>query len=115
MLIIISILLACVLILVGVLQLWSPGKPKPFVDENGSPLAGSISEKIFVNINGVEQGMFIKSKDATIRCCFTFMGVCLITSLQRNTRQVLKTISLWSGGNSVVQESPTAPTSHPRR
>jgi pimeloyl-ACP methyl ester carboxylesterase len=66
MLTIISILLACILILVGVLQLWSyPGKPQPFVDENGNPLAGSISEKIFVNINGVEQGMFIKSKDAT--------------------------------------------------
>jgi pimeloyl-ACP methyl ester carboxylesterase len=65
MLTIISILLACILILVGVLQLWSPGKPTPFVDENGNPLAGSISEKVFVNINGVEQGMFIKSKDAT--------------------------------------------------
>jgi len=66
MLTIISILLACILILVGVLQLWSyPGKPQPIVDENGRPLAGSISEKVFVNINGVEQGMFIKSKDAT--------------------------------------------------
>jgi len=66
MLIIISSLLACILILVVVLQLWSyPGKPKPFVDENGSPLEGSISEKVFVNINGVEQGMFIKSKDET--------------------------------------------------
>jgi pimeloyl-ACP methyl ester carboxylesterase len=51
---------------VGVLQLWSyPGKPQPFVDENGDLLAGSISEKVFVNINGVEQGMFIKSKDVT--------------------------------------------------
>ncbi|MCB9036458.1 MAG: alpha/beta hydrolase [Lewinellaceae bacterium] len=28
-------------------------------------MPGSISEKIYVNINGVEQGMFIKSKDAT--------------------------------------------------
>ncbi|MBK7201022.1 alpha/beta hydrolase [Candidatus Amarolinea dominans] len=65
MLIVLAILLACLLILVGVLQLWSHGKPTPFVDENGSPLAGSISEKVFVNINGVEQGMFIKSKDAT--------------------------------------------------
>jgi pimeloyl-ACP methyl ester carboxylesterase len=66
MLTIFSILLACVLILVSVLQLWSyPGKPTPFVDENGNPLAGSISEKVFVSINGVEQGMFIKSKDAT--------------------------------------------------
>lgn len=66
MLIIISVLLACILILLGVLQLWSyPGKPKPFVDANGSPLPGSISEKVFVNINGVQQGMFIQSKDAT--------------------------------------------------
>lgn len=65
MLTIISILWACILLLVGVLQLWSPGKPTPFVDENGSPLAGCISEKVFVNINGVEQGMFIRSKDAT--------------------------------------------------
>lgn len=63
--IIFSILLACLLILVGVLLLYSPGRPTPFVDEDGSPLAGSLSEKIHVNINGVEQGMFIKSKDAT--------------------------------------------------
>ena len=65
MLILFSILLACLLILVGVLLVCSPGKPGPFVDENGKPLAGSISEKAFVNINGVEQGMFIMSKDAT--------------------------------------------------
>jgi pimeloyl-ACP methyl ester carboxylesterase len=59
----VSSLLVCILLLVGVLLVWSPGKPLPFVDDNGKPLAGSISEKIFVNINGVEQGMFIKSKD----------------------------------------------------
>ena len=61
----ISILLACILILVGVLLLLSPGKPAPVVDENGKPLAGSISEKVFVDINGVKQGMFIKSNDET--------------------------------------------------
>jgi Predicted hydrolases or acyltransferases (alpha/beta hydrolase superfamily) len=61
--IILSILLACILILVGVLLYWSPGKPKPFLDKNGTELAGSISEKIHVPINGVEQGMFIKSKN----------------------------------------------------
>ena len=63
MLTIVSILLAGMFILVGVLLAWSPGKPEPFLDENGNLLAGSISEKIRVNINGVEQGMFIKSKD----------------------------------------------------
>jgi pimeloyl-ACP methyl ester carboxylesterase len=60
-----AVLLVCAFILVGVLLACSPGKPEPFLAENGSPLAGSISEKVFVNINGVEQGMFILSKDAT--------------------------------------------------
>jgi pimeloyl-ACP methyl ester carboxylesterase len=64
LLILFSIFLVCLLILVGVLQFWSiPGKPAPFVDDNGSPLPGSISEKIFININGVEQGMIIKSRN----------------------------------------------------
>ena len=64
MLAVISIVLAGILILMGVLQVWSyPGRPKPFVDENGSPLVGSISEKVFVDINGMKQGMFIKSKN----------------------------------------------------
>lgn len=58
-----AVLLVCVFILVGTLLAWSPGKPELFLDENGRPLAGSISEKIHVIINGVEQGMFIKSKD----------------------------------------------------
>ena len=65
MLTIISILLACLLILVSALQIMSPGKPAPFVDENGNLLAGSIAEKVFVNIYGVEQGVFIMSKDTS--------------------------------------------------
>jgi pimeloyl-ACP methyl ester carboxylesterase len=59
----ISVLLAVTVILAGILMLWSPGGPAPFLDENGKPLPGSISEKIHVNINGAEQGMFIKGKD----------------------------------------------------
>jgi pimeloyl-ACP methyl ester carboxylesterase len=65
MLVIVSISFACILILLGVLLIMSPGKPEPFLDESGNLLAGSISEKILVTINGVEQGMFIKSKDAS--------------------------------------------------
>jgi pimeloyl-ACP methyl ester carboxylesterase len=55
--------LAGILILAGVLLALSPGKPEPFLDENGKPLVDSVSEKVFLNINGVEQGMFIKSKN----------------------------------------------------
>jgi pimeloyl-ACP methyl ester carboxylesterase len=58
-------LLVCALILVGLLLAGSPGKPEPFLDQNGRPLAGSISEEIHVHINGVAQGMFIKGKDRT--------------------------------------------------
>lgn len=66
MLVVISFLLACSLILLVLLQLWSyPGEPRPFVDKDGKPLPRSISEKAFVNINGVEQGMIIKSTDVT--------------------------------------------------
>jgi pimeloyl-ACP methyl ester carboxylesterase len=65
MLIISAVLLVLVIILAGVLYAFSPGKPQPYLDKNGNPLAGSLSEKVFVNINGVREGMFIQSKDAT--------------------------------------------------
>jgi pimeloyl-ACP methyl ester carboxylesterase len=50
---------------VGALQLLGRGRPKPLLDENGRPVPGSLSEKAFADINGVRQGMFIQSKDAT--------------------------------------------------
>lgn len=61
----ISILLASIIILLGVLLAMSPGRPSPFLDENGNPLPNSISEKIFVEINGVQQGMFIQGRDTS--------------------------------------------------
>jgi pimeloyl-ACP methyl ester carboxylesterase len=64
MLIILSFLIVFILILSGVLLVYSPGKAKPFLDESGKPLEGSISEKVFIDINGMRQGMFIKSKNA---------------------------------------------------
>ncbi len=63
MLIILSILLICILMLSGALLVYSPGKPKPFLDDNGKPVLGSISKKVFIYINGVRQGMFIKGKN----------------------------------------------------
>jgi pimeloyl-ACP methyl ester carboxylesterase len=65
LLVALATLLGGLFALVGLLLGWSyPGRPRPFVDEAGKPLPRSISEKIFVTINGVQQGMFIKSKDA---------------------------------------------------
>ena len=115
MLIIIPILLACLLILVAGLLLWSPGKPTPFVDGNGSPLAGSLSEKIHVNINGVQQGMFIQSKDTTHPVLLYLHGGMPEYFLTQRYPPVWKTISPSFGGNSVVLESPIAPRFHQRR
>lgn len=63
MLLILSVILACIVLITVTLIAVSPGKPEPFRDSTGKPLEGSISEKIRININGVEMGMFIKGKD----------------------------------------------------
>lgn len=49
--------------LVVVILAYSPGKVNPYLDNDGKVLEGSISEKIYININGIDQGMFIKGKD----------------------------------------------------
>ena len=47
----------------ALLRSWSPGVPMPVPGADGRPVPGSISEKIFVEIGGVRQGMFIRSAD----------------------------------------------------
>jgi pimeloyl-ACP methyl ester carboxylesterase len=63
----IAILFICVvgfiLILTCTLLLYSSGKTEEFLDTSGKPIVGSISEKTFVEIGGVQQGMFIKSRN----------------------------------------------------
>lgn len=49
--------------LIIILIILSPGKPRQYLDENGNKLTNSISEKVFLDINGSRQGMFIKSKN----------------------------------------------------
>lgn len=63
MLIILAALLGLAVLLTGWLLLLSPGRVEAYRDQNGTVLAGSISEKTFVNIGGAEQGMFIKGKN----------------------------------------------------
>ncbi|MGZ8558146.1 MAG: alpha/beta fold hydrolase [Chitinophagaceae bacterium] len=63
LLIIFTIVLGCFLILTCVLLMYSPGKLEPFLDDSGKPIPGSISEKTFIKIGGVKQGMFIRSRN----------------------------------------------------
>jgi pimeloyl-ACP methyl ester carboxylesterase len=59
------LLVGMLLLLVGVLWVMSPGKAEPFLDAFGRPMTESLSEKIYADINGSRQGMFIKSRDIT--------------------------------------------------
>ena len=59
---------ACILaaiILMGsfLIVSWSPGEVPPFLDADGRVLENSIAEKVFVEIGGVKQGMFIRGKN----------------------------------------------------
>jgi pimeloyl-ACP methyl ester carboxylesterase len=64
-LIAVTSVLACVLALAVMVLVWSAGRPQPYLDDSGTLVPDSISEKIRVQINGVEQGMFIKSRRAS--------------------------------------------------
>lgn len=63
LLILIAGIFVLLLLITGVLLYYSPGKPNSILDENGNPLEGSVSEKVFINIGGIKQGMFIRGKD----------------------------------------------------
>ena len=62
--IIIAAILLCLVIAVFIILPPSSGKAKPFLDENGDILSGSISEKIFVDVYGASLGMFIMALDS---------------------------------------------------
>src|ERR1043165_3380637 len=113
MLVITSIILACVLILLGVLEFWSyPGKPKPVVDQNGEPLPNSISEKVFVDINGVKQGMFIKSKDVNNPVLLYLHGGMpdyLLTEHYPTGLEDYFTVVWWEQRGSGISYSPSIP------
>ncbi len=60
-----ALVIVCIAGVIGALLVLSPGTSAPFLDEGGRVRAGSISEKLHVTINGVEQGMFIRGRDKT--------------------------------------------------
>lgn len=57
------VILSAVVALAGFLVVSSPGKPRPFIWHDGKVLPRSVSEKVFIPIGGVNQGMFILGRD----------------------------------------------------
>jgi pimeloyl-ACP methyl ester carboxylesterase len=61
--ILLSVILALLVGAGASLFLVSPGRPRPLVDAAGLPVRGSLSERVFVEVNGVRQGMIVQSAD----------------------------------------------------
>ncbi len=57
------ILAAILLVGAGILFAISPGRPAPLRDAAGQVIAGSLSERVTVDIGGIPQGMVIQSVD----------------------------------------------------
>lgn len=103
-----------VLILAGALIARSPGRPPPFLDEVGRPVAGSISEKLRVSINGVEQGMFVAGKDRS-RPVLLFvhggpgMPEYVLSLGSRRVLEELFTVCWWEQRGAGLSFDPSAP------
>ena len=63
MIVTLAVLFCCLAIFLITLVSISPGKPRPYLDQEENLVSGSISEKVFVKIGGVKQGMFIRGRD----------------------------------------------------
>lgn len=53
------------IVLTGLIIVWinSPGKLIPLKDPESNIIKGSVSEKLWIDVNGIKQGMFIRSEN----------------------------------------------------
>ncbi len=63
--IIAGVVLLLILLLIAVILVNSPGKPTPFLDNNGKKVSSSIAATETVNINGLNQRIIIRGRDTT--------------------------------------------------
>jgi pimeloyl-ACP methyl ester carboxylesterase len=59
------VLAAIAIALAGLLVMWSSGKVRPVLNMDGRSFADGIAEKAYVNVNGTQQGMFLRSADTS--------------------------------------------------
>lgn len=60
---IIGIIIGIIFVGFLVILINSPGKLPPLKDEQGNVIQGSVSEKVWVEVNGIRQGMFIRGEN----------------------------------------------------
>lgn len=60
---VLGVLLLLLLTLFVIVWINSPGKLRPLADEQGTEIAGSLTEKEWLEIGGIKQGFFIRSEN----------------------------------------------------
>ena len=63
LLLIIGCIFGIVIIAFLIILIYSPGKLPPLKDEQGKVIPDSISEKVWLEVNGIRQGMFIRGEN----------------------------------------------------
>lgn len=97
----------------------SPGKLPPLKDGQGNVIDGSLSEKIWVEINGIKQGMFIRTENPQNPVVLYLHGgpgtplLQFITALEKEERlEKYFTVCYWEQrGSGITYSKDTPPSS----
>lgn len=97
----------------------SPGKLPPLKDAQGNVIQGSISEKVWVEINGIKQGMFIRGENTQNPVILYLHGgpgtpmLQFITYLEKEERlEKYFTVCYWDQrGSGMTYDRSTSPSS----
>lgn len=106
------IILSGLLIIGGILLASSAGQPKPFRDHTGNPIPKSLSEKVFIDVGGMKQGMILKSKDTGAPVLLYIHGGMpdyFLTRKYPTGLDDLFTVAWWEQRGSGISYSPDIP------
>jgi pimeloyl-ACP methyl ester carboxylesterase len=94
-------------------HLWSDGKPLPVVGADGRPAAGGLAEKLYLDVNGVRQGMFLRSRDPTQPVLLFLHGgmpMYFLTERYPSVLEELFTVAWWEQRGAGLSYSPDIPS-----
>lgn len=93
-------------------HLWSDGNPLPVVGADGHPVAGGLAEKLYLDVNGVRQGMFLRSRDAAQPVLLFLHGgmpMYFLTERYPSVLEDLFTVAWWEQRGAGLSYSPDIP------
>lgn len=91
---------------------WSDGTPRPILGDDGRPVPGSVSEKVFLDINGSRQGMFLQSRDPSAPVLLFLHGGMpeyFLTERYPTGLEDLFTVAWWEQRGAGLSYSPDLP------